>query len=112
MPRQKIAESDIDNFATLLYRWSCSESSYFLRQFWRTFGMSEMQFYKRVWKAQDQVKDFDFPEIKKNLRRNRFARNLLKKEKYHGKKTIRVNFKRSESVEGKSGQDAEEARRL
>lgn len=72
--RKRITESDIGNFAALLERWSLCDTSYFLVQFWRSFGMSEMQFYKRLWAAQEQIPDFNYKEVKKNLRRNRFMR--------------------------------------
>ena len=73
--RNKITPYDVGNFAAILEGWSKCETSFFLKQFWVSFGMSEMQFYKRLWRAKDDIPKFDFPEIKKNLRRNRFMRN-------------------------------------
>lgn len=79
--RKRITESDVVNFAALLERWSLCGTSYFLVQFWKSVGMTEMQFYKRLWAAQEQIPGFDYKEIKKNLRRNRFMRKKKMEEK-------------------------------
>ena len=73
--RTKTTQEDLLIFADLLTKWSRSESSYFLNQFYRTFGMSEMQFYKKVEKCKARCEEFDYGEVKKNLRRNRFVRD-------------------------------------
>lgn len=92
--KRSILKSDLINFSTLLTRWSECESSFFLRQFWRTFAMTEMQFYKRLWKSQQEVIGFDFNEVKKNLRRNRFHRAYKKKMGIKTTEKININFKR------------------
>jgi len=110
--KKTILPSDVQNFATLLTRWSRCETSFFLRQFWRSFGMTEMQFYKRLWKAKEQIIDFDFPEIKKNLRRNRFMRNQSRLEGGNRAEKISVNFQGEESYPQKSISNAKESRRV
>jgi len=68
-----------------------------------------MQFYKRLWKSQDQVLGFDLQEIKKNLRRNRYTRKNDKKSWGARAEKIYVNFKRKEGTAKKGEPNEKEA---
>lgn len=59
----------------MLTSWAQDESAYFLCEFWKSLGMSEMQFYKRMWKAEKEIEGFDLGEIKKILRHHRWIRD-------------------------------------
>lgn len=74
--------------------------------------MSEMQFYKRLWRAKEDIPKFDFDEIKRNLRRNRFVRNQqIIKEVKHGKgKTVDFDRERQKLTEEESSSNEKEGR--
>jgi len=109
--RTRITDKDVANFAALLWGWSQSQTSCFFCQFWRSVGMSEMQFYRRVWMAQDQVPDFNLDEIKKNLKKNRFLKNQGSRCVKTAEK-ISINHERQEGFPEKSCKYAQEGRRL
>ena len=74
---EHILQVDLVVFSKLLEEWSTYENSYFLRSFYRVFGMSETQFHKRYFKAKKSVVGFNAATVKKNLRRNRFQRKYI-----------------------------------
>ena len=105
--KTKITPQSVTRFADLLLRWSTCNDSYFIREFWESFAMTEMQFYKRLWAAQKFVGSFDYLDVKKNLKINRILRH--KKREHYGKgKTIRIDFQKQEGDSEKSGQYEEE----
>jgi len=107
--RTRITPYDVGNFAAILKGWSHCETSFFLKQFWISFGMTEMQFYKRLWRAKSEIDGFDFEEIKKNLKRNRFMRDRKGYKSYGAKKATIVNFEGEESTRQEAKQDEKEA---
>jgi len=76
--RKKIEEVDLYAFIVSLHNWSQWERSFFFVDFYRSFGMTEMQFYKRLSLAEEKIKLFPIESIKRNLKVNRF---LAKKNK-------------------------------
>jgi len=70
--RTKIEESDLNIFSKALENWSSLNTSLYFVNFYRSFGMSETQFYKRIYLSQQKLTDFSLEEIKRNLKINKF----------------------------------------
>lgn len=105
--KTRITPTSVKHFAELLFRWSTCNDSYFLKEFWQSFGMTEMQFYKRLWAAEKIVGAFDYTDVKRNLKLNRMLRNKRLKPDEKGK-TIRLDFQKQKSESEKGRFDEKE----
>lgn len=70
--RTKIEDSDLNIFCKALENWSSLDTSLYFVNFYKSFGMSEAQFYKRVYLCKEKVSDFSLEQIRRNLKVNKF----------------------------------------
>ena len=69
---KRLTKTNSQIFAALLTVWSWSEQSFFLHEFYEAFGMNIDKFYKHLYRALDDVPEFNYEEIKKRLMDNRY----------------------------------------
>lgn len=92
--KKRISLKDAQYFLKALKGWSELPTSYFFTEFINLFNMTTPQFYTRIKKCEELLDEFDYEEICKSLRRNRYIKNVVKARKKRKRVPQRASFGR------------------